>query len=111
MTVGAKQIAILLENCKDPYPFLHLCCCQDGVVYGDDDGKDEEEVAVYEAEEEHDRRSINCRFAQAVFTTIMAAALLALGKYADKMVNNDFNIILTVLLTVDRYINIQKGIR
>ena len=81
------------------------------MVYGDDDGKDEEEVAVYEAEEEHDRRSINCRFAQAVFTTIMAAALLALGKYADKMVNNDFNIILTVLLTVDRYINIQKGIR
>ena len=57
-------------------------------MYGDDDGKDEEEVAVYEAEEEHDRRSINCRFAQAVFTTIMAAALLALGKYADKMANN-----------------------
>ena len=54
-------------------------------MYGDDDGKDEE-VAEYEAEEEHDRRSINCRFAQAVFTTIMAAALLALGKYADKMV-------------------------
>ena len=57
------------------------------MVYGDDDGKDEEE-AVYGAEEEHDRRSINCRFAQAVFTTIMAAALLALGKYADKMANN-----------------------
>ena len=88
------------------------------MVYGDDDGKDEEEEA-HEAEEEHDRRSINCRFAQAVFTTIMAAALLALGKYADKIVNKhfepvidvDFNIFLTVLLTVDRYINIQKGIR
>ena len=81
------------------------------MVYGDDDAEDEE-LAVYGAEEEHDRRSINCRFAQAVFTTIMAAALLALGKYADKMANNDFNIILTtVLLTVDRYINIQKGIR
>ena len=81
------------------------------MVYGDDDGKDEEEEA-HGAEEEHDRRSINCRFAQAVFTTIMAAALLALGKYADKKtVNNDFNIFLTVLLTVDRYINIQKGIR
>ena len=56
-------------------------------MYGDDDAKDEELAAVYEAEEEHDRRSINCRFAQAVFTTIMAAALLALGKYADKMAN------------------------
>ena len=99
MTVGAKQIAILLQNCKDPYPFLHFCCCQDGVVYGDDDGKDEEEVAVYEAEEEHDRRSINCRFAQAVFTTIMAAALLALGKYADKMVNKHFEPVVVLILT------------
>ena len=57
------------------------------MVYGDDDGKDEEEGAVYGAEEEHDRRSINCRFAQAVFTTIMAAALLALGNHADKIAN------------------------
>ena len=83
------------------------------MVYGDDDG-DEELAAVYGAEEEHDRRSINCRFAQAVFTTIMAAALLALGKYADKTVNNKHFepvVVFTVLLTVDRYINIQKGIR
>ena len=79
--------------------FLPCSCCQDGVVYGDDDGKDDEE-AVYGAEEEHDRRSINCRFAQAVFTTIMAAALLALGKYADKMVNNKhFEPVVVLILT------------
>ena len=69
------------------------------MVYGDDDGEDEEEGAT-EAEEEHDRRSINCRFAQAVFTTIMAAALLALGKYADKMANNKhFNPVVVLILT------------
>ena len=68
------------------------------MVYGDDDGKDEEE-AVYGAEEEHDRRSINCRFAQAVFTTIMAAALLALGKYADKMANKHFEPVVVLILT------------
>ena len=68
------------------------------MVYGDDDGEDEE-VAVYRAEEEHDRRSINCRFAQAVFTTIMAAALLALGKYADKMANKHFEPVVVLLLT------------
>ena len=78
--------------------FLPCSCCQDGVVYGDDDGKDDEE-AVYGAEEEHDRRSINCRFAQAVFTTIMAAALLALGKYADKMVNKHFEPVVVLILT------------
>ena len=68
------------------------------MVYGDDDAEDEE-LAVYEAEEEHDRRSINCRFAQAVFTTIMAAALLALGKYADKMVNKQFEPVVVLILT------------
>ena len=69
------------------------------MVYGDDDGKDEEEE-MHEAEEEHDRRSINCRFAQAVFTTIMAAALLALGKYADKMANNKhFKPVVVLILT------------
>ena len=79
--------------------FLPCSCCQDGVVYGDDDGKDKEEEA-HEAEEEHDRRSINCRFAQAVFTTIMAAALLALGKYADKMANNKhFEPVVVLILT------------
>ena len=68
-------------------------------MYGDDDGKDEEEEA-HGAEEEHDRRSINCRFAQAVFTTIMAAALLALGKYADKIVNNKhFEPVVVLILT------------
>ena len=67
------------------------------MVYGDDDGKDEELAAVYGAEEEHDRRSINCRFAQAVFTTIMAAALLALGKYADKIVNNKHFFVVLIL--------------
>ena len=68
------------------------------MVYGDDDGNDEEEEA-HEAEEEHDRRSINCRFAQAVFTTIMAAALLALGKYADKMANKHFEPVVVLILT------------
>ena len=63
-------------------------------MYGDDDAEDEE-LAAHGAEEEHDRRSINCRFAQAVFTTIMAAALLALGKFADKRFNNDVNFIFT----------------